>query len=171
MHFKFLYLDNQTNLSHSNAGTNLELGTPNLKFTDLIWNNNTYYWFHLWCCMFWMSLVLVCTRIWGHWVKRKRPSLFSTAPGRRLTNLGNPLIEPGTKQEWLRPTPMTAQGCVVCCCKLNNTGDCDEHLFGQVRTRTGCYQLPIFRCTNVHPPAVVAERSKALSQIQVERMP
>ena len=40
---------------------------------------------------------------------------------------------------------------VVCCCKLKNTRDCDEHLFGQVITCTGRYQLPIFRCTNVHP--------------------
>ena len=40
---------------------------------------------------------------------------------------------------------------VVCCCKLNNTRDCDEHLFGQVSTHTGRYQLPIFRCSNVHP--------------------
>ena len=53
--------------------------------------------------------------------------------------------------------PRLAQVCivplhiVVCCCKLNNTRDCDEHFFGQVSTRTGCYQLPIFRCTNVHP--------------------
>ena len=37
---------------------------------------------------------------------------------------------------------------VVCCCKLINTQVCDEHLFGQVST--GGYQLPIFRCTNVH---------------------
>ena len=40
---------------------------------------------------------------------------------------------------------------VVCCCKLNNTRDCDERLFGQVSTLTGRYQLPIFHCTNVHP--------------------
>ena len=45
----------------------------------------------------------------------------------------------------------TVKTCVVCCCKLNNTRDCDEHLFGQVSTRTGCYRLPRFRCTNVHP--------------------
>ena len=25
---------------------------------------------------------------------------------------------------------------VVCCCKLNNTQVCDEHLFGQVSTHT-----------------------------------
>ena len=37
-----------------------------------------------------------------------------------------------------------------CCCKLNNTLVYDEHLFGQVSTRTGRYQLLIFRCTNVH---------------------
>ena len=30
---------------------------------------------------------------------------------------------------------------VVCCCKLNNTQDCDEHLFGQVSTCTGRYVL------------------------------
>ena len=43
-------------------------------------------------------------------------------------------------------------GCTVagCCCRLNNTRVCDEHLFGQVSTCTGHYQLPIFRCTNVH---------------------
>ena len=29
-----------------------------------------------------------------------------------------------------------------CCCKPNNTRDCEEHLFGQVNTWTGCYQLP-----------------------------
>ena len=40
---------------------------------------------------------------------------------------------------------------VVCCCKLNNTRDCDKHLFGQVSTCTGCYQLSMFSCTNVHP--------------------
>ena len=28
---------------------------------------------------------------------------------------------------------------VVCCCKLNNTWDCDEHLFGQVSTCTDHY--------------------------------
>ena len=28
---------------------------------------------------------------------------------------------------------------VVCCCKLNNSRDCDEHLFGQVSMRTGRY--------------------------------
>ena len=39
---------------------------------------------------------------------------------------------------------------VICCCKLNKTRDCDEHLFGQVNTCTGRYQLPIFRCTFVH---------------------
>ena len=39
----------------------------------------------------------------------------------------------------------------VCCCKLNYRRDCDEHLFGQVSTRTGRYQLLVFRCTNVHP--------------------
>ena len=36
---------------------------------------------------------------------------------------------------------------VLSCCKLNNTRDCDEHLFGQASTRTGHYQLPIFGCT------------------------
>ena len=40
---------------------------------------------------------------------------------------------------------------VVCCCKLNNTRVCDERIFWQVSKRTGCYQLPIFGCTNVHP--------------------
>ena len=39
---------------------------------------------------------------------------------------------------------------VVCCCKLNNTWDCDEHLFGQVSTCTGGYQLLIFCCKIVH---------------------
>ena len=34
---------------------------------------------------------------------------------------------------------------VVCCCKLNYTPDCDEHLFGPVSTHTGHYQLPIYR--------------------------
>ena len=34
--------------------------------------------------------------------------------------------------------------------KLNKTWDCDEHFFGQVNTRTGCYQLPLFRCTILH---------------------
>ena len=33
----------------------------------------------------------------------------------------------------------------------NTTGDCDEHLCGQVSTSTGRYQLLIFHCTNVHP--------------------
>ena len=33
---------------------------------------------------------------------------------------------------------------VVCCCKLNNTWDCDAQLFLQVSTHTGHYQLPIF---------------------------
>ena len=40
---------------------------------------------------------------------------------------------------------------VVCCCKLNKTRDCDEHLLGQVSTGTGRYQLPIFHahlCTS-----------------------
>ena len=36
---------------------------------------------------------------------------------------------------------------VVCCCKLNNTWNCDEHLFRQVSTSTGRYQLLIFGCT------------------------
>ena len=36
---------------------------------------------------------------------------------------------------------------VRCCCRLNNTQVCDEHLFGQVSTRTGHNQLPIFCCT------------------------
>ena len=40
---------------------------------------------------------------------------------------------------------------VVCCCKLNNTRDINEHLFGQVSTCTGRYQLPIFCCSIVHP--------------------
>ena len=40
---------------------------------------------------------------------------------------------------------------VVCCCKLDNTRDCDEHLFRQVSTCTGCYQLPIFHCTKCAP--------------------
>ena len=39
---------------------------------------------------------------------------------------------------------------IICCCKLNNTLDSDEYLFGQVSTCTGPYQLPIFPCTNVH---------------------
>ena len=39
---------------------------------------------------------------------------------------------------------------VVCCCKLNNTQVSDEHLFRQVSSCTGRYQLLIFRCTNVH---------------------
>ena len=26
-----------------------------------------------------------------------------------------------------------------------------HYLVGRVSTHTGCYQLPIFRCTNVHP--------------------
>ena len=39
---------------------------------------------------------------------------------------------------------------VECCCKLNNTGVCDEHLFGLVSTRTRCNQLPKFCCTDVH---------------------
>ena len=39
---------------------------------------------------------------------------------------------------------------VVCCCKLNNTRVCDEHLFRQVSTCTGHNQLPIFHCTNAH---------------------
>ena len=30
---------------------------------------------------------------------------------------------------------------VVCCRKLNNKRDCDAHLFGQVSTCTGRYQL------------------------------
>ena len=39
---------------------------------------------------------------------------------------------------------------VVCCCKLNNTWICDEHLFGQVSTCKGRYQLPIFRGAIMH---------------------
>ena len=39
---------------------------------------------------------------------------------------------------------------VACCCKLNNTRDCDEHLIGQVNTHTGHYQLPLFHCTILH---------------------
>ena len=39
---------------------------------------------------------------------------------------------------------------VVCFCELNKTQYCDEHLFGQVSTCIGCYQLPIFCCTFVH---------------------
>ena len=31
---------------------------------------------------------------------------------------------------------------VVCCCKLNNTQICDEHLLTSPNTNTGCYQLP-----------------------------
>ena len=39
---------------------------------------------------------------------------------------------------------------------LKSTHRCNKkfnkiEFFGQVSTRTGCYQLPIFRCTNVHP--------------------
>ena len=37
-----------------------------------------------------------------------------------------------------------AQIIVECCCELNNTRDCDEHVFGQVSTLIGHYQLPIF---------------------------
>ena len=33
--------------------------------------------------------------------------------------------------------------CVICCCKLNKTRDWDEHLFKQVCTHTGHYQLSI----------------------------
>ena len=40
---------------------------------------------------------------------------------------------------------------VLCCCKLINTKDCDEHLFRQVSTRTGGYKLPLLGCTKVHP--------------------
>ena len=40
---------------------------------------------------------------------------------------------------------------VICWCRLNNTQVCDEHSFWQVSTCTGCNQLPIFHCTNVHP--------------------
>ena len=40
--------------------------------------------------------------------------------------------------------------CVVCCCKLNNTRVCDDHLFGQVSTFTSRNQLPKFCCTSVH---------------------
>ena len=39
---------------------------------------------------------------------------------------------------------------MLCVFKPNNTRDCNEHLFGQVSTRTGRYLLPIFRCINVH---------------------
>ena len=39
---------------------------------------------------------------------------------------------------------------VLCCCKLNNTQVCDEHLFQQISTHTGPNQLPIFRCTNAY---------------------
>ena len=39
---------------------------------------------------------------------------------------------------------------VKCCCRLNNTQVCDEHLFVQVCTCTGRNHLPIFHCTNVH---------------------
>ena len=46
---------------------------------------------------------------------------------------------------------LLANPLVVCCYKLNSTWDCDEHLFREVSTHTGRYQLPIFRCTNLHP--------------------
>ena len=46
--------------------------------------------------------------------------------------------------------PACLKGTVVRCCKLHNTQVSDEPLFGQVSTCTGHYQLPIFRCTNVH---------------------
>ena len=36
---------------------------------------------------------------------------------------------------------------VVCCCKQNNTLVCDDHLFGQVSTCTGRYQLHAQMCT------------------------
>ena len=36
------------------------------------------------------------------------------------------------------------QATIVCCCKLNNTRDCDEHLFRQVSTRTGRFNCPYF---------------------------
>ena len=39
----------------------------------------------------------------------------------------------------------------VGCSKLNNTRDCDKHLFGQVSTCASRYQLSILRCSNVHP--------------------
>ena len=46
--------------------------------------------------------------------------------------------------------PKIVNESVVCCCKLNNTQDCDEHLFGQVKTHTGRYQPPLFCCTILH---------------------
>ena len=55
---------------------------------------------------------------------------------------------------------------VLCCCKLNYTRDCDEHLFEQVKTCTGYYQLPIFCSTNVHPwrsPIIKARRLLMIS--------
>ena len=40
---------------------------------------------------------------------------------------------------------------VVCCCKLNNAQDCDEHLYMYRSYRSRSGQLPIFHGTNVHP--------------------
>ena len=60
------------------------------------------------------------------------------------------------KKEKLLPRQMNV---VVCCCKpfcckLNNTLDCDEHLFGQVSTCTGRYcsgfTLPITQFSPFH---------------------
>ena len=44
-----------------------------------------------------------------------------------------------------------AKHSVICYCKLNNTHDCEEHLFIQASTCTGRYQLLIFRWKIVHP--------------------
>ena len=51
---------------------------------------------------------------------------------------------------------------VVCCCKLNNTQDCGKHLFRQVSTPTGHYQLPIFGCTKCTSEDTLAHNLGAL---------
>ena len=42
---------------------------------------------------------------------------------------------------------MNETSSVVFCCDINNTRDCNEHLFGKNIAGTGCYQLLIFGCT------------------------
>ena len=55
-----------------------------------------------------------------------------------------------TLNNLILPFPSFLLPSVVCCCKLNNTQVCDEHLFEQGSTCTGYDQLPIFCCTKVH---------------------
>ena len=50
----------------------------------------------------------------------------------------------------------------VCCCRLNNTSVCDEHLFRQVSTCLGHDQLPIFHCTKCTWEDILASYFKCI---------